>query len=553
MTLRLRIYLLVAMAIMPALALIAYDHYRSFQDQVEEAEQQALRSTLLISAELDQMFAGLNNLLRAAAQTPMVRNFQNPDCTLYLERLEQINANAGWIAAADDSGSVRCGRGSDASLGIGDRDYFAAAQKSDELVIGTYTIGRASGVAILPLAIRIETFEGVGVLAAGIRLEWIRELFAARFAELPANSSLTIVDRNGTILVRLPNPDREGKPLSNYEYVVSAPRPGTFRSTAEKNADGVARFLGFAPLNSPPRGLAIAVGFPQEQTLAEVRKNAMRNYVLFGLVATIAIVASALGSRAFIHRPMTALLSTIQRWHRQEFAARVVHGPGRSEFDEIGRAFNSMADELEAALKHKDVLLRELSHRVMNSLQTVSALFRLQAGSAKDSSAATLFEQAIRRIDAMALAYRRMQATNGVESVDFASFLGALCDDFNASIMTTPCIVKADPILLPPAQAVPLSLIANELITNAVKYTAHKDDAIVINLMGSTEHCRLAVANKGNLPEGFDRAADGFGMKMISAMVQQLRGNLEITSAGGTTEFAVTFTPRSQEAGGSEE
>lgn len=548
MTLRARIYLLVAMAIMPAFALIAYDHYRSFQDQVEHAEQQALRSTLLISAELDQIITGLNNLLRAAAQTPGIRDFRNPDCTQYLERLEQLNATAAWIVAADDSGAVRCGRRSSASFGIGDRDYFAAAQKSNELVIGTYTIDQASGAAILPVAIRIQTSEGVGVLVAGVRLTRIRELFAARFAELPANSSLTIVDRNGTILVRLPNSNREGKPLSNYNYVVNASKPGTFRSSAEKNADGVARFLGFTPLNSPPSGLAVAVGFPQEQTFAQVRDNAIRNYVLFGLVAIVAIAASVLGSRAFIHRPMTALLSTIQRWRRQELTARVVNVAGRSEFDEIGRAFNSMADELEAAVKHKDVLLRELNHRIMNSLQTVSALFRLQAGSVNDPSAAALFEQAIRRIDAIALAYRRMQTTGGVESVDFASFLAALCQDFNASIMTTPCVVKADPIALPPNQAVPLTLIANELITNAVKHAKRNDDAIVINLQGSNDHCRLAVLNKGSLPEGFNSASGGFGMKMISAMVQQLRGNLEITSTGNNTEFAVTFKPQWHES-----
>lgn len=540
MTLTARIYLLVALAVMPAFALLAFDHYRGLRYQETEVEQHALRSTSLVSAELDQVFRGFQSLMSAAAQTPMVSNYQTPDCTEYLERLEQVSVGVDWIIAADNRGTVRCGR---SRVTVADQNHFVAALKTDELVIGTYSTGSASKIPILPLAIRIQTAEGPGVLVAGVRLDWIRELFAERFSQLPPKSSLTIVDRNGIILVRLPNFDREGKPLVNYEHVAAAPQPGTFRSTAEKNADGIARFLGFFPLDSPPRGIAIAVGYPQESALAEVRASAVRNYLLFGLVAILAIVASALGARAFIRQPMSELLTTIKRWRSQDLTARVVHTTGRSEFDQLGRAFNSMADELETALKYKDVLLRELNHRVMNTLQTISALFHLQSKSARDPSAAALFEQAIRRLDAVALAYRRMQAIGGFETVEFASYLAELCHELESSMMNKLCVVKADPRLLPAKQVITLSLIVNELVTNAIKHGTHGDDPIVVEFSSAANHCFLAVRNKGILPKAFEVAAKGFGMKMISSMVSQLDGQLEITCVDGTTEFAVTFQP----------
>ena len=110
MTLGTRIYLLIALAVMPAFALLAYDHSRALQREAAESEQQALHSTLLVSAELDQILKGFSTLLRAAAETPMVRNLENPGCTEYLLRLEDINRNAGWIIAADDQSNIKCGR-----------------------------------------------------------------------------------------------------------------------------------------------------------------------------------------------------------------------------------------------------------------------------------------------------------------------------------------------------------------------------------------------------------------------------------------------------------
>lgn len=530
---------------MPAFALLAYDHARSLQREAAAAEQQALQSTLLVSAELDQIFKGLFALLLAAAEAPMVRNLEAPGCSEYLQRLENINPSAGWIVAADGQGTVRCGRAG-VTGSIVDRDYFSGALKTNGPTIGSYTIGKASGVPILPLAHQFETSEGPGVLVAGVRLDWMRQLFADRFSQLPPASSLTIVDRNGIILVRLPNSDREGKPLSNYRYVVDAPAPGIFRSTAEANADGIARFLGFAPLDSPPRGVAIAVGFPQDAVLAEVRRAAMLNYLLLGLVTILAVAAAVLVGRSFIGRPMKHLLDTVETWGKQDLSARVETERGRSEFAQLGRAFNAMADELEAALKHKDILLRELSHRVMNSLQTVSALFRLEARSFEGPDARARFEHAIRRLDAIALVYRRMQTTDGVEAIEFSGFLTDLCHDLEVSTDTA-CVVNAVEHLLPPKQAVSLAVIVNELVTNAIKYGEDRGDPVVVTFWTTPGQSHLSVRNAGNMPANAEPRSTGFGRKMIASMVSQLDGELEIKSGSGTTEIVLTF-PRGPNA-----
>lgn len=542
MTLAGRVLLLVALAVAPTSALLIFDDYQRLQQRKADAEQEALRSARLVSAELDQIFRGVETLLRAAAQTPMVSAFDDPECSSHLKRLEGITPNAGRLIAVDAGGVVRCGA-TEGLTSIADRAIFHAAMETGDLVVGGYTIGRGSGAAILPLAVQYATAEGTGVLVAGLRLDWLSEHFSRAFATFPAQSSLTIVDRDGIMLVRLPNTDRAGRPLQTYEYVVHAPQPGVFRSVAEKNADGIARFLGFTPVDSPPHGVAIAVGFPQETVLAEARASAIRNAALTALAAVLAFAAAALAGRAFIHRPVNQLLAVIERWRIGDLAARAPDAPSRSEFHRLGTAFNSMAAELESELKHKDVLLRELSHRVMNSLQTISALFRLQSSSMKDPADAAQFREATRRIDALALAYKRIQAVQGVESMDFASFLVELCNDLKASVMEGACIVKADPLMLAPEQAIPLSLIVNELLTNAIKHGSSDDAPIAVELTASPERCRLVVRNRGSWKAKARLEPERFGTRMISSMVMQLRGTLDVSSSAGQTEVVVSFPP----------
>jgi two-component sensor histidine kinase len=540
-TLKARILLLVALAMTPTSALLVFDSYRSLQEREADAEQQALRSARLVSAEVAQIFKGIENFLHAAAHNPVFGDFQNPECTDYLKRLEDINPKLGRFAAADATGQVRCG--STAGLfNISDRTYFNAALNSDGFVVGGYTIERGSGEPILPLAVQFKTVDGSGVLVAGLRLEWLREHFSSIFAAFPARSSLTIVDRDGTMLVRLPNADRAGRPLQNYEFVVHAPQPGVFRSIAEKNADGIARILGFTPIGSLPGGVAIAVGFPEATVLAEARATALRNCVLAAVAAILAFGAAAFAGRTFIHRPMRDLLAVIRRWREGDLSARVPHPSDRSEFDQLAMAFNTMAADLEAALKHKDILFRELSHRIMNSLQTISALFRLQANTMKKPSDAAVFREAIGRIEAIALTYKRMQAAQGVTSIEFAAFLAELCNGLKASVMDGSCVVRAEPLMLVPEEAIPLSLIVNELLTNAVKHGS-RGGPIVVEMKRSADLWRLSVENEGDLPQDYRTRSKGFGTTMISSMVSQLRGTLEVTSVDGKTLFAITFRP----------
>jgi two-component sensor histidine kinase len=544
MTLTARLYLLVFLAVSPAITLLFYNDWNDRRGRQSEAEAQAVRYARLVSGEMDRLFEGIRAQLSAIAEAPVVQSFQDPDCGQYLMRLEGSNAATTSVSVYDVKGDRLC---SDvARVNIADRSYFGQALQSEDLVVGEYVLGKTSTLPVLPFAMRIKR-EGqvIGVIVTTLRLDWLRQHLSGKSADFPPRSSITVIDRAGTILVRLPNREREGTKLARYPQLLTSQQGGTLHSTADNTADGVARLLGYTSVHEPPLGVGVAVGLPMDVVLAGLNEARTRNLLLLGIAALLAFTAAHFGGRRFILRPVSGMLEVTERLRKGDLSARVGVTAPRSELGRLGSAINAMAGDLEGSLKHKDMLLRELSHRVMNSLQTIGSLFTLQARAVRDPEARRQFDQAVTRINSVALAYRRLHAADGVEVVEFSTLLRDLCSDLQTSMLPdgSPIAVEADPILLSPEQAMPLALVVNELVTNAIKHGG-QEPAIIVKLGRSSEGCRLAVRNRGDLPPNYNPAATkGFGMRMVRSTVAQLSGHLEAASMGGETEYAVTFKP----------
>ena len=539
-----RLYALVFLAVVPAIGLLFFNDWSERDRRRIDAEAQALRYARLISGDLDRLFEGARALLSAVSEAPVVQAFRDPDCGRYLNRLENANAATTSVSVYDLNGDRQC---SDvARVNIQNRSYFQRALLSDEFIVGEYVLGKTSGVAVLPFAQRVKR-EGqvIGVIVTTLRLDWLSQYLMSKSGDFPPRSSITVIDKEGTILVRLPNREREGTKLMRYPQLLTSEKGGTLQSSVDNTADGVARLLGYTSVNEPPRGVGVAVGIPMGVVLAGLDETRTRNLLLLALVGVLAFAAAHFGGRAFILHPVSNMLSVTDRLRRGDLSARVGVTAPRSELGQLAGGIDAMASDLEASLQHKDMLLRELSHRVMNSLQTMAALFSGQARSVRDPDARRQFDQAVTRINSVALAYRKLHAADGVEVVDFAALLQELCSDLQASMLPegSPIRVEADPILLSPAQAMPLALVVNELVTNAIKHGG-PEPAITVKLGRSSEGCRLAVRNRGDLPPNYKPdATRGFGMRMVRSTVSQLNGHLEAASMGGETEFAVTFQP----------
>ena len=202
--------------------------------------------------------------------------------------------------------------------------------------------------------------------------------------------------------------------------------------------------------------------------------------------------------------------------------------------------------EKDAALRRAELLAKETDHRVMNSLQLISSLLRLQRGAlGGDTGASEQLALAANRVSAVARVHQHLYAGDGDGLIDCGAYLRRLCDDLSRTLRPDQTAIGVEVVdaALPTARIVPLGLIVAELVTNAAKHGA---GGIGVSL-GHSEpgEYALSVSDEGaGLPAGYDPAATGgLGMRVISALVGQLRGRLAFgTNDGGRgAEFTVLF------------
>ncbi|WP_425066925.1 sensor histidine kinase [Reyranella sp.] len=209
----------------------------------------------------------------------------------------------------------------------------------------------------------------------------------------------------------------------------------------------------------------------------------------------------------------------------------------------------------EALLRQKDqlihareVLSMEADHRLLNGLQMIVSLLSLQSRAMPNADAAEHLSAAANRVATLARVHRRLHALDSEKTVAFKQFLRELCGEYGSMLASEDrckqtIVVEGCEANLPASIAVPLSLIVNELITNAAK---HGVGVITVRLEGLPEGGHLlSVCNAGpSLPEGFDPAASkGLGMKIVQALVEQIGGALRVGHCAhcGGPEFAVGF------------
>jgi two-component sensor histidine kinase/DNA-binding response OmpR family regulator len=207
--------------------------------------------------------------------------------------------------------------------------------------------------------------------------------------------------------------------------------------------------------------------------------------------------------------------------------------------------------QVQAALREKEALLRELFHRVKNNLQVVSSLLNLQSESLTDEQAIEMFSESRHRIHSMALIHERLYQAKDLARIDIEQYVNDLASElFFAYGVSSEQIrldidINTDGAIMDIEKAVPVGLIINELLTNALKYAfpgerAGKLTVRIEPLPG--DMLKLTVADDGvGLPAGIDvNDPATLGLQLVSTLAEQLRGSLEARPQPGAT-FTITF------------
>lgn len=194
----------------------------------------------------------------------------------------------------------------------------------------------------------------------------------------------------------------------------------------------------------------------------------------------------------------------------------------------LNRELSATVADREALIAQKDHLLREVNHRVQNSLQLVQAFLTLQARQEEDPALSAHLAEATRRLSAVALVHRRLYQADQVETIDLARYIDELCGEMRGSMdpeWGRSITLDLSPMLITADRAINVGLILTELVINANKYAyGGAPGPIAITLDQHRNTFRLIVADRGG---GIVRARQGFGTRMMTAMVQRLGGTIE--------------------------
>ena len=206
-------------------------------------------------------------------------------------------------------------------------------------------------------------------------------------------------------------------------------------------------------------------------------------------------------------------------------------------------------ERLRASLAEKEVLLKEIHHRVKNNMQVISSLVALQAERLPDAAMRAVLQDVTHRVRSMALVHEKLYQSADMARVEFAeyarSLLSYLWRAHGSAASGVRLVLDLEPAPLSVNTAVPCGLILNELVSNSLKhaFSGRPGGEVAVSLRcGPEEQVWLRVRDNGaGLPEGLDwRKADSLGLRLVQMLAGQLHATVEVSSAEGT-EFKVTF------------
>jgi two-component sensor histidine kinase len=201
-------------------------------------------------------------------------------------------------------------------------------------------------------------------------------------------------------------------------------------------------------------------------------------------------------------------------------------------------------EQIKASLHEKEILLREVHHRVKNNMQVISSLLRMQAEKIKDEGYADMLRESQERIRSMSLLHEKLYQSKDFANVDFKGYVETLVNSlfrsYGVNVNKVKINIRIEDIQLDLENAIPCGLIINELISNSLKYAfpEGREGAVAIDFRSiAGDELELVVADNGvGIPEDVDiKGSETLGLYLVTMLGErQLDGEVEFSREGGT-------------------
>jgi two-component sensor histidine kinase len=367
---------------------------------------------------------------------------------------------------------------------------------------------------------------------------------------------IIVVDRNGAMILTFP-PNRAEDAAA---IAAAAFRKAHWRSSESMELDAVPdhpQIVSVAPVSVGSGSLGVMVAVDRNNAMSESWRYAARNLAAALATILLAIGGAWLATHVLITRPVRALVSVARRREAGDTTARFPDMRPTSEFGQLSAALSNMSVRVDDLLAQKALFLRELQHRVMNSLNLLSSMFDIQRRKSETTEVAKAqLASARNRVVALGTIYRHLYNNDAVDNIEVSELLKFVGRE-SASAYDGPVKldvqVDADPLLLSGTNAISLAMLTHELIMNSIKhaFTEGETGLVTVSLKrADTEGFVYRFADRGRgLPADFSiDKSDSLGMIMITATARQLGGKLTIHDLAPGTEFVLELPASLQEA-----
>lgn len=375
-SLRVRLLLLVLVAVIPAWGVIAYTASEQRRITIAEIQRNVLRLAEFNAREEEQVFQGTRQILIALANF-VRKTTENPsECSAFCaDLLKQFRRYAN-IGAVKSNGDVFCSAVPlDKPTNAVDQSWFRRAVESGDFTVGDYHVGRITAKPVLVLSYPYRAVEGESpaVVFAALDLKWLNRYIFEIESHLPDGSTIMQIDENAVVLARQPNAEQWlGRSMMEYSFFseILSQKKGVIEARGDED---IPYIYAFAPLHSSfrQRPVYMILGIPREFAFADSNRILGRNLTLLGIVALVAMLAAWFGSDLFIMRQVKAMAQASRRLAAGEMGARTGLDYGGGELGQLAKGFDEMATaveqrqaerrQAEMELKRSQELFRNLS------------------------------------------------------------------------------------------------------------------------------------------------------------------------------------------------
>lgn len=364
---RTRLLLLVAMVLVPAFLLVLYGNLEQKRIETDLVRRAAAAQSQLAAACEENLIKNARQLLATLTQFDFLVMGKNVAfCQTNFVNLRKLFPDYANFGLIEKDGTVFCSAlPLSGPVSLDDRSYFRRTVQSKSFSVGEFQVGRLTGEPGLNFGYPVMDSKGAlqRVIFASLKLSHLSEALEA--IRLPAGGTLLVVDRNGTVLARQPNPEEWlGKNLKSAPVVQRILRgpPAAFEMPGIDRRDRLHAVTVINEGASP--GLFVSVGIPLAVSFAHANHVLVRNLIIVVVVALLVMLAARMYAQRFFLRPVDTLAKAADRLGDGDFTARAGHVGGAAELAQLGGAFDSMAGRLQKRRQEIEQMNADLEARV---------------------------------------------------------------------------------------------------------------------------------------------------------------------------------------------